>query len=99
MLADILSKGGVDPQHKGRDGFTGVVGRPIASQVHLELHSSRRRGTRTLGQELLNGVVVLLSMVVVRGSFVGGVVQGHMFPTDVRITGTEVIFMSLTELS
>ena len=29
----------------------------------------------------------------------GGIVQGHMFPTNIRLTGTELTFMSLPELS
>ena len=97
--AEILHEGGVDPRHKGRDGFPGVMGRPIASPAHLDLHSSRRRGTGTLGHDLQDGVVVLLSIVIVLVGLMGGVVLGHMFTTDIRLTGTELTFMSRPHLS
>ena len=75
------------------------MGGPIASPAHLELHSSRGRGTRTLSQDLLKGVVVLLSIVLVRVGLMGGIVQGHMFPTNIRLTGTELTLMWFPELS
>ena len=64
MLAQILHERGVDPQHKGGKGFSGVMRRPT-SRAHLELYSFRRRGVRTQGQDILGAVVVLPSMVVV----------------------------------
>ena len=70
---------------------------------HGTAHSLARARTPlfqvTLGQDLLNGTVVLLSIVVVRVSFMGSVVRGNMFPTDVRRTRTELTFMLLPELS
>ena len=95
----MLHERGFNPRHKGRDGFRGVMGGPIFSAVHLELHSSRRRITLTLGQDLLDGVVVLLTIVVVKVGLMGDLVQGHMFPTDITLTGTEFTFMSFPELS
>ena len=63
--AEVLHEWGVDPRHEGRDGLPGVVARPIALPAHLELHASKGRGFRTLGHDLLDGVVVVLSVVVV----------------------------------
>ena len=85
MPAEILQKGGVDPRHKGRDGFSGVLGPAIASPAHLELQFSGYRGVRTLGQDILYGVVVLLSIVVLGIGLVGCVVQGHMLFKDVTL--------------
>ena len=67
--------------------------------MHFQLHCSRRRGAWTLGQDLLDGVVVPLSIVVVQVGLLGSVVQGDMLPQDVRFTGTELTFMLLTELA
>ena len=41
VLADKLHERGVNPRHKGGDGFPGVMGGPIASLAHLELDISR----------------------------------------------------------
>ena len=66
---------------------------------HVELHCTGRRGTRTLGQDLLYGVVVLLSVVILRMGLMGCVVQRLMLITDVRPPGTELTLMPLPELS
>ena len=66
MPADVVHEGGINPRHERGDGFPGVVGRPTASPTNLELQASGCRGVRTLGQDLLDGIVVLLSIVVVR---------------------------------
>ena len=50
----------------------------MASPAHLEFHSSRRRGNRTLGQDLFDGVIVLLSIVVVRVGLMASLPHGLM---------------------
>ena len=80
MLADVVHEGGVNPRHERGDGFPGVVGRRVASPTNLELQASGCRGVRTLGQDLLGGIVVLLSVVVVRVGLMGcspGTHLGH----------------------
>ena len=99
MLADVVHEGGVNPRHERGDGFPGVVGRPIASPTNLELQASGCRGVRTLGQDFLDGIVVLLSIVVVRLSLMCGIVQGHMLATEVGIPHTELTLVALPELS
>ena len=75
------------------------MGRPIASPTNLELQTSRCRGFRTLGQDFLDGIVVLLSIVVVRISLMCGVAQGHMLATEVGFPHTELTLVALPELS
>ena len=99
MLADVVHEGGVNPRHERGDGFPGVVGRPIASPTNLELQASGCRGVRTLGEDLLDGIVVLLSVVVVRISLMCGVVQGHMLDTEIGFPHTELTFVALPKLS
>ena len=99
MLADVVHEGGVNPRHERGDGFPDVVGRPIASSTNLELQASGCRGVRTLGQDLLDGIVVLLSIVVVRISLMCGLVQGHMLATEVGFPHTELTLVALPELS
>ena len=65
MRADVIHKGGINQRHERGDGFPGVVGRPIPSPMNLELQASGCLGVRTLGQDLLDGIAVLLSIVVV----------------------------------
>ena len=88
MLADVLHKRGVDPRHKGGDGFPGIVGRPIASPTNLELNASGCRGPLTLGRDLLDRIVVSLSVFAVLIGLMGSVVQGHMVITDVGLSHT-----------
>ena len=99
MLADVVHEGGVNPQHERGDGFPGVVGRPIAWPTNLELQASGCRGVRTLGPDLLDGIVVLVSIVVVRISLMCGIVQGHMLATEVGFPHTELTLAALPELS
>ena len=75
------------------------MGRPIASPTNLELQASGCRGFRTLGQDLLHCIVVLLSIIVVRISLMCGIVQGHMLATEVRFPHTELTLEALPELS
>ena len=56
-------------------------------------------GVRTLGQDFLDGIVVLLSRVIVRITFMCGIVQGHMLATEVGLPHTELTLMALPELS
>ena len=65
MFADVVHEGSVNPRHERGDGFPGVVGRPIASPTNLALQASGCRSVRALGQDLLDGIVVLLSVVIV----------------------------------
>ena len=74
------------------------MGRPIASQSNLELQASGCRGVRTLGQDLLDGIVILLSIVVVRISLMCGVVKGYMLATEVAFPHTESTLVALPEL-
>ena len=99
LLADVVHEGGVNPRHKRGDGFPGVVGRPIASPTNLELQASGCRGVRTLSQDLRDGIVVLLCIVVVRISLTCGIVQGHMLATEVGFSHTELTLVALPELS
>ena len=99
MLADVLHEGSIDPRHERGDGFPGVVGRPIASPTNLELQTSGCRGLRTLSQDLLDSIVVLLGIVVVRIGLMFGVVQGHMPATEVGFPHTELTLVALPELS
>ena len=99
MLADVLHEGSIDPPHELGDGFPGIVGRPIASPTNLELQTSRCRGFRTLSQDLLDCIVVLLSIIVVRISLMCGVAQGHMLATEVGFPHTELTLVALPELS
>ena len=99
MLADVVHEGGINPRHELGDGFPGVVGRPIASPTSLELQASGCRGVRTLGQDPLDGIVVLLSIVVVRISLMCSIVQGHMLATEVGFPHTELTLVALPELS
>ena len=71
--------------------------RPIASPTNLELQASGCRGVRTLGQDLLDGIVVLLSIIVVRISLMCGIVQGHMLATEVGFPHTELTLVALPE--
>ena len=48
---------------------------------------------------LLDGIVVLLSIVVVRISLMCGVVQGHILATEVGFPHTELTLVELPELS
>ena len=75
------------------------MGRPIASPTNLELQASGCRGVRTLSQDLLDCIVVLLSIVVVRISLMCGIVQGHMSATEVGFPQTELTLVALPELS
>ena len=52
-----------------------------------------------LGQDLLDGIVVLLSVVVVRIGNMCGVVQGHMLATEIGFPHTELTFVALPKLS
>ena len=79
--------------------FPSVVGRLVASPSHTELHASGHGISRTLSQDLLNSVAVLLSIVMVRSVHMGSIVQGHMFTPDVGLTRTQVTPMPLDELS
>ena len=99
MLADVVHEGGVNPRHKRGDGFPGVVGRPLASPTNLELQASGCRGARTLGQDLLDDIVVLLSVVVIRIGLICGVVQGHMLATEIGFPHTELTLVALPALS
>ena len=99
MLAAVVHEGGIDPRHERGDGFPGVAGRPIASPTNLELHASGCQGVRTLCQDLLNYIVVLLSIIVVRISLMCGVAQGHMLATEVGFLDTELTLVALPELS
>ena len=99
VLADVLHEGSIDPRHERGDGFPGVVGRPIASPTNLELQASGCRGVRTLGQDLLDCIVVLLSIIVVRISLMCGVAQGQMLATEVGFPHTELTLVALPELS
>ena len=99
MLADVVHEGSVNPRHERGDKFPGVVGRPIASPTNLELQASGCRGVWTLGQDLLDGIVLLLSIVVVRISLMCGVVQEHMLATEVGFPHTELTLVALPELS
>ena len=65
VLADVIHGGGVNPRHERGDGFPGVVGRPIVSPTNLDLQTSGCRGVRTVGQDSLDGMVVLLSIVII----------------------------------
>ena len=98
MLADIVHEGGVNPRHEPGDGFRGVVGRPIASPTNLELQASGCQGVWTLSQDLFDGIVVLLSVVVVRISLMCGLVQGHMLATEVRFPHTGLTLAAFPEL-
>ena len=75
------------------------MGRPIASPTILELQASGCRGVRTLSQDLLDSIVVLLSIVVVRVSLMCGIAQGHMLATEVGFPHTELTLVALPELS
>ena len=75
------------------------MGRPIASPTNLELQASWCRGVRTLGQDFLDGIVVLLSIVVVRISLMCGVAQGHVLAKEVGFPHTELTLVALRELS
>ena len=75
------------------------MGWPIASPTNLELQAFGCRGVRTLGQDLSDGIVVLLSVVVVRIGLMCGVVQGHMLATEIGFPHTELTFVALPELS
>ena len=75
------------------------MGRPIASSTNLELQASGCRCVRALGQDLLDGIVVLLSVVIVRISLMCGIVQGHMLATEVGFPHTELTLVALPELS
>ena len=75
-----------------------VVGGHIASPSHWELRASSHRGVWTLGHDLLDSVVVLLSIVVVRVGLVGDVVLSHVFDPDVRLSGTEPTLVPFPEL-
>ena len=75
------------------------MGRPIASPTNLELQASGCRGFRTLSQDLLDCIVVLLSIVVVRISLMCGIAQGHMLATEVGFPHTELTLVALPELS
>ena len=99
VLADVVHEGGVNPRHERGDGFPGVVGRPIASPTNLELQGSGCLGVRTLGQDLLDSIVVLLSILVVEISLMCGIVQGHMLATEVGFPDTELTLVALPELS
>ena len=99
MLADVVHEGGVNPRHERGDKFPGVVGRPIASPTNLEFQASGCRGVRKLGKDLLDGIVVLLSVVVVQISLMCGKVQGHMLATGVGFLNTELTLVVLPELS
>ena len=88
-----------NPRHERGNGFPGVVGRPIALPTNVELQASWCRGVRTLGEDLLDGMVVLLSVVVVPISLMCGVVQGHMLATEVGFPHTELTLVALAELS
>ena len=99
VLADVLHEGSIDPRHERGDEFPGVVGRPIASPTNLELQTSGCRGFRTLSQDLLDRIVVLLSIVVVRIGLMFGVVQGHMSATEVGFPHTELTLVAFPELS
>ena len=99
VLADVLHEGSVNPRHERGDGLPGVVGRPIASPTNLELQASGCRGVRTLGQDLLDGIVVLLSIVVVRIGLMCGIAQGHVLATEVGFPHTELTLVALPELS
>ena len=70
------------------------MGRPIASPTNLELQTSGCRGFRTLSQDLLDGVVVLFSIIVVRISLMCGIVQGHMLATEVGFPHTELTLVA-----
>ena len=98
VLADVVQERGIDPRHERGDGFPGVVGRPIASPTNLELQASGCRGVRTLSQDLLDSIVVLLSIIVVRISLMCGVIQGHMSATEVGFPHTELTLVALPEV-
>ena len=99
VLADVLHEWGINPRHERGDGFPGVVGRSIAWPTNLELQASGCRGVRTLSQDLLDGIVVLLSIVVVRPCPMCGIAQGHMLATEVGFPHTELTLVALPELS
>ena len=75
------------------------MGGLTAAPAKLELHSSRRGGSPTLSEDTPDSIVFLISVVVVPVGLMGGLVQGHMFLTDVGLTGAELTLMSLPELS
>ena len=52
-----------------------------------------------LSQDLLDGVVILLSIVVVRIGLMCGVAQGHMLATEVGFPHTELTLVALPKLS
>ena len=52
-----------------------------------------------MGQDLLDSIVVLLSIVVVRISLMCGMVGGHMLATEVGFLHTELTLVALPELS
>ena len=99
VLADVLHEGSIDPRHERGDGFPGIVGRPIASPTNLELQTSGCRGLRTLSQDLLDSIVVLLSIVIIQISLMCGIAQGHMLATEVGFPHTELTLVALPELS
>ena len=56
-------------------------------------------GRDLLYQDFLDGIVVLLSIVVVRICLMCGIVQGHMLATEVGFPHTELTLVALPELS
>ena len=70
------------------------MGRPIASPTNLELQTSGCRGLRTLSQDLLDSIVVLLSIVIIRISLMCGIAQGHMLATEVGFPHTELTLVA-----
>ena len=55
----------------------------VAASSHPELHASSHFGFLTVAQDLLDGIVNLLGIVIVRISLMGCLVQSHMLAPQV----------------